>query len=313
MRRRTWLPVLALVTASTLGLAGCSSPTESDSDAPAESGVSEEITGSPEIIRDPDFEIPKVTGEWGQVPQISTVDAEPPTRIVSKLITPGDGAEVPAGGMVTIYYTGVLWDGKAFDSSFNHGEGPTTLDLNRVIDGWKYGLPGAKVGDRILLVVPPEYGYGATEQGSIPPNSTLIFVIDIADVPGSDLSALKEAQLTEEELPAGLLISGAPGEAPGIGFEEGSQAPTEQVEVTLAKGAGDPVTPGDSVAYHYTGAYWGTPNAAETTWESSPTVLPAQDTVFLGHNVGDRVLFVFPPQDESTPAQVIIVDIIGVY
>lgn len=312
MRRLSWLPILALAMTSVLGIAGCST-SDSGSAESAEQSETENLVDGPEVNRNPDFEIPAVSGEWGQVPQITTVDGEAPNELVAKLVTPGDGAEVAAGGLVTIYYTGFLWDGKTFDSSFNHGDGPTTLSLGSVIDGWKYGLPGSKVGDRVLLIVPPEYGYGAAEQGSIPANSTLIFVVDIVDVPGGDLTALEQAELTEEELPEGLQITGALGEAPVIAYEEGATAPSEQVEVTLAKGSGDVVTSSNSVVYHYSGSYWGSQSAAESTWKTGPTAQPAQDTVFLGHNVGDRILFVFPPQSESEPALVMIVDIVAVY
>lgn len=312
MRVRFCLPAIALVAGSALGLSACSGHPGATGDG-AKGPTSTAAADAPKIVREPDFELPKVTGKWGELPAINPVDTKPPKDIVAKLITPGDGDEVMAGGMVSIYYTGVLWDGKSFDSSFNHGDGPMTLDLNKVIDGWKYALPGSKVGDRILLVVPPEYGYGSKGTDSIPGGSTLVFVIDIAVAPGSDLTALKKAKPTNAKLPEGVIVSGALGEAPGVGFEEGAAAPKEQVEVTIAKGSGAAVKPGDTVAYHYTGAYWGNPSAAESTWTGSPTVQPAQDTLFLGHNVGDRVLFVFPAKSESVPALVMVVDIIGVH
>ncbi len=312
MGRLTWLPALAIAAASALGLAGCSS-SDPGSAGTAEQSETENLVDGPEVNRNPDFEVPTVSGQWGQVPEIKTIDGDPPKELVAKLITPGDGAEVAAGGLVTIYYTGFLWDGKTFDSSFNHGDEAMTLSLNSVIDGWKYGLPGSKVGDRILLIVPPEYGYGSVEQGNIPPDSTLIFVVDIVDVPGADLTPLKEATATDEQLPEGLKITGGLGEAPVIAYQEGAVAPTEQIEITLAKGGGDAVTSSNSVVYHYTGSYWGSQSASESTWQTGPTVQPAQDTVFLGQNVGDRILFVFPPEDESSPALVMIVDIVAVY
>lgn len=311
MRRKLWALTLSLLIAP-MALAGCSS--EKDQGEQPESEVlTEELTSGPEVNRSPDFPLPEVKGAWGEIPTIVPIDDDPPSEIVAKLITPGDGTEIAAGGMVTAYYTGFLWDGKTFDSSFNHGDGPSTFDLNRVVDGWKYGLAGTRVGDRVLLVVPPEYGYGDVEQGSIPAGSTLIFVVDVVDAPGADLSALSEAAPTDEKLPSGLLVEGALGAEPIIGFDQNAPAPTEAVELVLAEGKGDVITSENSVVYHYKGMYWGTPTSAEGTWEAGPTVIPAQDTVFLGHHVGSRLLFVFPAESDSQPANVMVVDIAAAY
>lgn len=315
MRRRLWASALALIAATGLGLSACSSAdvgaASGDAAQPAEpDAISSEV---PQVDRNPDFPLPEIKGDWGAIPSMTPIEDKPPTEITSKLLVPGDGLEVPAGGVVTAYYTGFLWDGKTFDSSFNHGDGPLTFDLNRVVDGWKYGVPGARVGDRILLIVPAKYGYGSVARDNIPADSTLVFVLDVVDVPGADLSDLKEATATDEALPAGLLVEGTLGEQPVIGFEEGSTPPEEEMELLLAQGAGNVITPSDTVMYHYTGVYWGTPNSGDSTWKSGPTVLPAQDTVFLGHNVGDRILFVFPAQPGGDPAQVMIVDVVAAY
>ncbi len=311
MRRKIWATALSLLLAP-MALAGCSSGQDLASEPESET-LAEELVSVPEVNRSPDFPLPEVKGEWGEIPTIVPIDDDPPGEIVAKLVMPGDGAEVAAGGMVTAYYTGFLWDGKTFDSSFNHGDDPSTFDLNRVVDGWKYGLAGARVGDRVLLIVPPKYGYGDAEQGSIPADSTLVFVVDVVDAPGADLSALSEATPTDEKLPNGLLVEGALGAEPVIGFDENVAAPTESVELVLAEGKGDVITAENSVIYHYKGMYWGTPTSAEGTWQTGPTVLPAEDTVFLGHHVGSRLLFVFPAESDAQPANVMVVDIAAAY
>jgi peptidylprolyl isomerase len=71
-------------------------------------------------------------------------------------------------------------DGKVIESSWV-GQ-PATFALAQVVEGWQKGLPGAKVGGRRLLVLPPEMGYGAAGAGPIGPNETLIFVVDILGV-----------------------------------------------------------------------------------------------------------------------------------
>ncbi|MCX6720947.1 MAG: FKBP-type peptidyl-prolyl cis-trans isomerase [Candidatus Staskawiczbacteria bacterium] len=94
----------------------------------------------------------------------------------------GEGAKV--GDNILVNYVGTLTDGKKFDSSFDRNQPfPYTLGQNRVIKGWELGLVGMKVGEQRKLTIPPELGYGAQGAGAvIPPNSTLIFVIDMVSI-----------------------------------------------------------------------------------------------------------------------------------
>lgn len=93
----------------------------------------------------------------------------------------GDGAEVQASDTVTIHYTGALAsDGSVFDSSVD-GE-PATFPLDNLIAGWQEGIPGMKVGGKRRLFIPSALGYGSSGSGSsIPPNSDLIFDIELFD------------------------------------------------------------------------------------------------------------------------------------
>ena len=80
-----------------------------------------------------------------------------------------------------VKYTGWTTDGKQFDSSWDKN---TTFDADvsssgQIIQGWKDGLIGQTVGSQVLLVIPPDKGYGNKASGSIPANSTLVFVVDI--------------------------------------------------------------------------------------------------------------------------------------
>ncbi len=313
MRSSKWIATLAIVSAAALGLGACSSnPSSSEAGPDESSATSGNQDGVPEVNRDPDFELPKVTGGFGEIPQIDTVDAAPPIEITYKLLEPGDGAEVTPNSVVTVNYAGFLWDGKPFDSSFIRGE-PATFSLSSVIAGWTYGIPGSRVGDRIQLIVPPEYGYGSTGQGDIPPDATLIFVIDIVDTPGSDTNELESAEFTEESLPDGLLVEGKLGTTPIISFDENSEAPDSSEEVVIAEGKGSIITEEDTVIYHYTAAYWGIPTSADSTWQTGPTTIAARGTLFLGQHVGSRIVMVFPPEEEGKPASVMVVDILAAY
>ena len=96
----------------------------------------------------------------------------------------GDGDEAVAGKKVSVHYTGTLTDGSKFDSSLDRGR-PFDFPLGggRVIKGWDQGVAGMKVGGKRRLTIPPELAYG--ERGFppvIPPNSTLIFEIELLGV-----------------------------------------------------------------------------------------------------------------------------------
>jgi peptidylprolyl isomerase len=95
----------------------------------------------------------------------------------------GTGAEATVGKSVVVNYTGTLTNGVVFDSSFQRNEPFTlTLGVGQVIPGWEQGLQGMKVGGKRTLTIPPSLAYGAQGFGPIPPNSTLIFDVELLDV-----------------------------------------------------------------------------------------------------------------------------------
>lgn len=87
------------------------------------------------------------------------------------------------GDTILVNYTGKLEDGTVFDSSYERNQAFNfTLGAGEVIKGWDEGILGMKKGEKKQLVIPPEKGYGNQDKGSIPPNSTLIFDIEIVDI-----------------------------------------------------------------------------------------------------------------------------------
>jgi len=92
----------------------------------------------------------------------------------------GSGKPVKNGEAINVHYTGWLSDGTKFDSSRERGE-PISLELGagRVIRGWDLGLAGMKRGEKRLLLIPPNLGYGSRGGGPIPPDATLIFAVEM--------------------------------------------------------------------------------------------------------------------------------------
>jgi len=126
--------------------------------------------------------LPTVTLSKDGTPTIKPVTTAAPTTLVVQPLIKGAGAAVTSGQTVTFQYSGALWDGKPFDSSWKKGAPFTAaIGTGAVIKGWDQGLVGQTVGSQVLLIVPPDLGYGATKQGSIPAGSTLVFVVDILD------------------------------------------------------------------------------------------------------------------------------------
>ncbi len=109
----------------------------------------------------------------------------PPKNTISHLevgnIKTGSGSVVKPGATVTACYIGALASsGVIFDASSEHG-GPQTFSLNSVIEGWKLGIPGMRVGGTRELIIPSGLAYGSQKVGSIPPNSNLVFLVYITN------------------------------------------------------------------------------------------------------------------------------------
>jgi len=98
-------------------------------------------------------------------------------------LTVGDGPEAKSGDQVAVHYVGWLENGQKFDSSLDRGQKFVfQLGAAQVIRGWDEGIQGMRVGGKRKLVIPPEYGYGSLDLGVIPPNSTLIFEVELLGI-----------------------------------------------------------------------------------------------------------------------------------
>ena len=101
----------------------------------------------------------------------------------------GTGATASAGKTITVTYTGWLYDagktdnkGTQFDSNVGKTAFSFVLGAGQVIPGWDQGVPGMKAGGKRRLVIPPSLGYGASGNGPIPGNATLVFDVEVLSV-----------------------------------------------------------------------------------------------------------------------------------
>lgn len=106
-----------------------------------------------------------------------------PSGLQYKVLKKGDGPSPTKADDVTVHYRGKLVNGEVFDESY--GGEPATFGVGQVIPGWTEALQLMKVGDKFEVVIPSELGYGARGAGDvIPPNSTLIFEVELLGVKG---------------------------------------------------------------------------------------------------------------------------------
>ncbi len=128
---------------------------------------------------------PKPPPDLATEPTVTPPKVCPTKALVTKDLITGTGQTAEPGATVTVNYVGVLCKtGKEFDSSWSRNQPFTTpLTAGSVIPGWVQGIPGMKVGGRRELIIPASLAYGKAGSGStIPPNSPLVFVVDLLSV-----------------------------------------------------------------------------------------------------------------------------------
>jgi len=305
-------------------------------------------------------DLPTVTGAFGEDPIVELPESDPGTELVVEVLEEGDGAEVAEGELLVADYLGQRWapaadaspaasesastdasttpdesveDG-AFDSTFAGGV-PVSFGLSTdsILPGMLEGLVGQTVGSRVLVVIPPDQGFG--EQGQpdlgIAPEDSLVFVFDLIDAFAGDAAAEGSAVELTPDPAVPTVTSGESG--PTLTVPSASPAPTELVAQTLIEGAGDEVLAGQFLVVQYRGVLWKDGVEFDSSWsKGAPTgfpigvgqVIPGWDTGLVGQTVGSQVLLVVPPAEGYGPegraptiagddTLVFVVDILGAY
>lgn len=106
-----------------------------------------------------------------------------PSGLIYVITRHGEGPQAKVGDAVMVHYTGVLTNGVKFDSSLDRGR-PFAFELGagRVIKGWDEGIAKLRVGDQATLIIPSALGYGPKGIGTIPPDATLVFIVELVGI-----------------------------------------------------------------------------------------------------------------------------------
>ena len=276
---RNILKILSVATAGIL-LLGCGN----DGGQSAATDSSTEVPTSIEIVPTPTPAGDVDNADLSVKPLVTIPPSSPPTELLIEDLVVGSGSPVGVGDFLIMDYVGVSYStGLQFDASWDRGSPfPFELGAGRVIQGWDQGIVGMSVGGRRSLTIPPELAYGenGSGSGSIGPNETLVFVVDlIASVPAN-------LEKPTEELT--------------------SESTTELETNDISEGSGAIVQPGNVVYIHYVGVSASTGEQFDSSWDrgrsefigyisGAGNVIEGLDQGLLGMQVGGRRTVVIPP------------------
>ena len=217
-------------------------------------------------------------------PLVTIPPSSPPTELIIEDLVVGSGSSVDVGDFLIMDYVGVSYStGLQFDASWDRGSPfPFELGAGRVIQGWDQGIVGMAVGGRRSLTIPPDLAYGenGSGSGSIGPNETLVFVVDLlASVPANLVKPTEELTL---------------------------ESTLELQTNDLSEGSGAVVQPGNVVYIHYVGVSASSGEQFDSSWDRGRTefigyisgagnVIEGLDQGLLGMQVGGRRTVVIPP------------------
>lgn len=303
MRRRS---LLIAVPAGLVTLAGCGDDGKSDT-AKSSSSPSASASASsappPKIVDGP---LPAITAgtKFDEKPTVAKGTGDPSKNLAVRTAIAGGGQTVAENDYIQANYLGQIWDtAKVFDNSYDR-KTPLVIQLAQggIIDGWRYGLVGKKVGSRVEMSVPPTWGYGTSgnTQAGIKGTDTLVFVVDIQNTFNAKSSAKgKDVAQSDAALPK--VGTNTDGKAPSITVPKAT-APTKLVANYVIEGDGDEVKADSSVLVQYEGVLWDGGKEFDSTYSrgqltsfSLQQVVKGWSQGLTGKKVGSRVLIVVPP------------------
>lgn len=304
MRRRSLL--LAAVPAGLVTLAGCGGGKSGSSKTSVSPSPSVSTVPPPKIVEGP---LPAITAgtKFGEKPTVAKGPGEPSENLTVKTVIAGGGRTVAENDFVQANYLGQIWNtGKVFDNSYDR-KSPLVIQLAQgsSIDGWRYGLAGKKAGSRVLMAVPPTWGYGKSgePQAGIKGTDTMVFVVDLIDVFNSKSSSQgKPVPQTDTALPE--VATNTDGKVPKVTIRQ-PHPPKKLVSTYVLEGDGPELKADQTVLCQFQGLVWESGKTFERTYGSGrlsqfslaqiQQVVPGLAQGLTGKKVGSRVLVVVPP------------------
>jgi FKBP-type peptidyl-prolyl cis-trans isomerase len=260
--------------------------------------------GSNEKSSSSDSGLPKITAgaKFGTKPTIAKGVGNPAKDLKVSTPVEGTGTTVRQGDLITANYLGQIYkSGSVFDTSFGKTPITTLIGTGAVIKGWDQALVGKKAGSRVEMAIPPSLGYGSQAVGTIPANSTLVFVVDIVSTKPVGKSA-KGAVQQQNDASLPKVGTNTDGKAPAITVPTGKAEPKKLVDNYVIKGDGKTVKDTDTILVQYKGVLWKTGKQFDSSYDNgSPIqfslsqVVPGFQQGLSGKKVGSRVLLVIPP------------------
>jgi FKBP-type peptidyl-prolyl cis-trans isomerase len=277
-----------------------------------------------------------VTGAFGVVPKVTIPSQKAGSNLQLHTVINGSGAAVPSTDALLGNYVAYIWSGTTHKLAQSTYSTVPALFGGHLLTGLTDALKDARVGERVLAVLPPKYGYGTqgNTSGGVKPGDTLVFVIDVIKAYAATAAVTGQTVSTGGHgLPT--VTSANP---PQITIPKSGKPPSSLVSKTLIQGTGPAVKPGQQLIVQYVGMNWRTGqifDASERDGDpygfvlglpaSQGGVITGWTTGLSGKKVGSRVMLVIPPKDgygssgnsqagiKGTDTLVFVIDILGAY
>jgi peptidylprolyl isomerase len=271
---------------------------------------------SPAPAADPNAAV-KVAGTFDKAPTVSIPAKKAASKLVISTPVKGSGAALTTGNSALANVALYKWSGTThtlIDSTY--ATGPQLIPPQMGLLGLTDALKDARMGSRIVAVLPPKDGYGPSGQPQlkIAGTDTLVWVIDLLQ----QYTATQSASGTQVSTGGGKLpsVTAKTGQAPAVSVPKKTTPPAKLSVTTLIKGSGPALAKGDTVVTQYVGVNWRTDKVFGASWPSPQSaaggllsfrvggtqVLPGLSNALAGIPVGSRVMVVIPPALGYGPA-----------
>ena len=328
MSRRPLTVTAAALAAGAVLVAGCGSKSKSSGASPS----------GPVPIASNATADASVSGAFGATPTVKLLTTKPPKITEVSVVSRGTGAVLKVGDLAVVDDFGRTWRSAAtFQNTVGDAEPPDTLPVGTgaiQLTGLDRALVGVPVGRRVLVVLPPDAGFGNVASSlptGVTKTDTAVLVFDVkaafAGNAGPTGTAVASSGATLPTVSGGLTTK------PVITIPK-TAAPTALSTTTLIQGSGAVTASGDELVVQYIGEIWATGKEFDSSWSRNQPagfsigvgqVIPGWDKALVGVKVGSRLLLVVPPADgygptgqsaagiSGTDTLVFVVDVLGAF